>query len=247
MLTKAPEGRSRFNLAFADYHCATGTAGPGFSQLPFAVDYPLTIAPEGRARVFVISKINIGSSIIHSNDLSSLTNEIYLSAAKFSRVAPGRSPRATSPRLIRIAKPNITSLSQFTRPPLPLDRSTTRRTSPLARVSDDGSNYIFMLFRHEVVRDCSGINLSRGYGARVRNGKCYLFVRDNAGPGRGTRNSDNEMRFYDCERVRGGGSSCLRYFVCFVHVIIVHDATFVRGDRTSRMTRGTPIFAKINI
>jgi len=31
-----------------------------------------------------------------------------------------------------------------------------------------------MLFRHEAVRDCSGINLSRDPDARARNGERYL-------------------------------------------------------------------------
>lgn len=135
MLTN-PEGVSVSRLPIIA--AQTGIRRARRAALPpsFAVDYPLTIAPEGRARVFVISKINIGSSIIHNNDLSSLANEIYPGKV-FPR--PVRSPRATS----RFALPNQTSrpslnsldlshsLSLFLSRPLAL--SPSRRTPPSSR------------------------------------------------------------------------------------------------------------------
>lgn len=87
---------------------------------------------------------------------------------------------------------------------------STSSSPPLAPVPDDRSNYIFMLFRHEAVRDCSGDQFVPRPRHRVRNGKCYLLGITLAR--RRTRNSDNEMRFHDCERVRGTISRP-RYFV----------------------------------
>lgn len=47
-------------------------------------------------RVFVICRINIGSSVIHNNELGSLINEIYLGKAFFVRARSSPS-RAVSP------------------------------------------------------------------------------------------------------------------------------------------------------
>lgn len=108
------------------------------------------------------------------------------------------------PRSIRTAKLNITSLS------LSLSLNSPGLCS--SRVPDDGSNYIFMLFRHEAGRDCSGTNLSRRPCSQWQ----MLFVRDNAEE-RGTLTTKCDSAIANvCE-----DSSRPHYSVC-VDVIIAH-------------------------